>query len=75
MALLAWPKARDLHKETLACVEVGPLAWDARTNAYWLAYCRRLHREIGRGDRINWDAPASECLIALAGAMQTRLTA
>jgi len=74
MTMIAWPTARDINRETIACIDAGNPVWDRRTLAYWKAYRRRLRREIGPQESSNWQVPASECLIALAGAMQRRVT-
>jgi len=61
---------REVHEITRACVDAGRPEWDTRTNAYWRAYSRRLARELGTGA---WHREASECLIALSGAMCNRV--
>jgi len=61
---------REVHQITRACIHAGRPDWDARTNAYWKAYSRRLTRELGTG---SWHREASECLIALSGAMCNRV--
>ena len=72
MELIASLSVREVNSLTVACVMTGPKAWDKRMNAYWKAYSRRYEKE--RGDsNINAAKPASECLIALSGAVVSYL--
>lgn len=69
MQLIAKLSVREVHSLTMAYAIEKPDEWDRRTMAYWRAYARRFQRELVNGA----ETPASECLIALSGAMLTRL--
>ena len=55
-----------VRNATNAAIECGKPSWNARIDAYWKAYRRRLRREArDNGEYGN----ASQCLIALSSRM------